>query len=147
MEIAPKIIEEKPNAAVKPKLNFKFRASKHKKIPTASKNHATMLIIQQGKKTFLWYIESSVVLKSDGLFWNFFKGLVLFINLSNDLVNLDDLVTKVNAANTTAIEKIGIFSIGIFSTITNNIEKDKMARTSWYRSIITIGKVFDIGWW
>jgi hypothetical protein len=70
------------------------------------------------------------LLKSDGLFWNFLKSLVLFVKPSNNLISRDDLAAKVNTANTIAIVKIGIFSIEMSLTKTNIIEKNKSARTS-----------------
>jgi hypothetical protein len=70
------------------------------------------------------------LLKSDGLFWNFLKSLVLFVKPSNNFISRDDLAAKVNTANTIAIVKIGIFSIEMSLIKTNIIEKNKSARTS-----------------
>jgi hypothetical protein len=70
------------------------------------------------------------LLKSEGLFWNFLKSLVLFVKPSNNFISLDDLAAKVNTANTIAIVKIGIFSIEMLLAKTNIIEKNKSARTS-----------------
>ena len=49
-EIAPKNIEENPKTVVNMKSKFKLNDWKHRKIPTASKNHVAILTTQLAKR-------------------------------------------------------------------------------------------------
>jgi hypothetical protein len=74
-EIAPKSVAKNPNAEVNEKLTLKPKAWKHRKMPIASKNHASILTSHPYKITFFEDSKYKLLLNSEELSLKNFRNL------------------------------------------------------------------------